>query len=318
MLALGGKVLNFRDKGHDGKLKDPIARFVKGKIDEIRDEYTFPVKVSLGENAGYKPDPYKRPNYIKYPTYGVPMSSKIPALSPGEMGTETWTYYETSKQMNSGKTVYEPRRIMVNGKIKIDSDKIDLLFYLLYCSPMVENSKNSDIQKMRKTKKPIVVDNPKQIADKYVAENKNKVLGKYLLLADDEIEQSDVVKIAKYFGVRHAADKGDGEVRVELIKVLDARDIWEDFIDALEDMRGDNKSTENIQDIIVLVQEGFDAGVLYEKNIQGKNSIMAKGREDSKGSRVFTISDEATKVDDFAEYLKDNADILETLTKKIK
>ena len=45
---------------------------------------------------------------------------------------------------------------------------------------------------------------------------------------------------------------------------------------------------------------------------------MAKGKDDSAGSRVFTISDETTKIEDFAEYLKDNADILETLTKKIK
>jgi hypothetical protein len=319
MLALDGKIINFRDKDSNRKLKDPIARFVKDKMDDIGRDYKFPVKVVLDESAGYKPDPYKRPKYIKYPTYGVPMTTKISAITPGEVGVETWTYYETSKTLNSGKVVYSPRRMMVNGKVVIDESKLDLLFFLLYCSPMVENSSNDKLRELKKVKKPISVDNPAKKAVDYVNKNKFRVKAEYLLLGDDGISQEIVNKTAKYFSIKDVNNRGDYEVRKALIDKIGRLDSWEELLDVINDYgRDDNRSDEDIKDIIVMIQDGYDSGVLYEKNLMGKNSIMVKGSNDEKGTRIMVIADESKKIEDFASYLKDNADVLSQITKKIK
>jgi len=305
MIALNGKELDLR-YGRSSEEK-----FVREKIEEIAKEFTFPVKVSMPKDYGHKPDPYRRPKLIRYPEYAIRCSEDIGAII-AKFGKETWTWFNNIDSRGD-KEVFLPKRIPVRGGMHvIEKDNIDLLFFILYCSPAAINTRTEELKNNKTRKKMFVVENSKEKANKYVSNIRLKNEISAMIIGVNELPEDKIRAIARKHGISKVDSKGTDEVRMELMEDIDSNNRWADvkhmFVEEEEKSPVEDDITGDVQRLI-------DNEIVFIQKPGGRMSWYYKGKE--KNVNITRVLDQEDPRKELVEELSSDKQLFEKLISKL-
>ena len=198
--------------------------FVKSKIDDIRKEYAkrLPLVFVFSEHTKYKKtvtqDFVNNRTVDAYPTLRViPLS--IPILYNGAKVIVRYAEYDEEQD---GKTVYTPRKLSFQGRLKLDETKIDLAFYLLFCYNDIQGGMTTpEIKRIDVNSRGTItfVDEMKSNKTKFTFESKKASVVNSIL---NNISNENIKKIGLLYKIVNSEMKDSEVLRGDIIMKLEA------------------------------------------------------------------------------------------------
>lgn len=303
MLYLNGKAVDWSKDSGDAK-----GKFVRDKIFQYLAKYSNSTSRDLSDalvsfvwtSAFEYPDP-DNPGKFKKKTFLT-----IPCLTTVKtnQGLEEWRYVERVDKNEHGQNTYAPAFIEFNGRKTLGRPDADMLFYLLYCCPLVAESENTT-----GINKYIKVRNPRKDAAEKVNMERDISEAKAIIYNWDKHLKSDAKlrELAKAMGVQGLEAMDNNEVSVALERV--ATQTRYSLTKFFEVHRSDDKAA-----LLSLINECKEFGVLRLI----KNSWRLMTPEGKVFADFVDVAPSADAVETLIKYVSNNPAQLELLKKEAR
>lgn len=310
MLLCNGKLVDI-----DSSSKD--AKFVREKFQELG-KLGWPIRLKFPDTLKSKVILVDRgmneTHSWKYPEgFAIENTASIKTNE----GIKRWTYFETEKPLDGGKSKYLPKRISVTStNIIFSSEDIEKVFFLVYCSGRCDLIEGLTEQAQPK-RAFLQLDDKEREARRVAANRKKEYLVMDALFNTQKLNDDQIRLLAKSYG-------RDG---VDQIKEMDLLRNWIfDVVTKSNDKESIDKflSALTIPDdvkIRALIQDAKDLQVIMATR-KGQNYKWCYLDENGKdGDTIVTFSPVEKPMKIILEFAKVNPDfvsVLETMVKERK
>lgn len=275
----------------------------KQERDEIKEKFGIPIELVY---ASKHIKTNKKSGRLEMPEQlGLPCEATV--VTEGK-GADVITYYqrEIPGKYNEPPQ-YEPKTLEIKKSRTIGWEDLDLIYFLYFCSPYVENGKAYDKNKSVHFK--IKDDYAEAVSvlerDEIIADVEYHIFNKKSGLPELQIRE-----IAKAYYVPNVDDKKIEQVRIELRNALKKLGFEKGYKAFHKEIK--------VEDIIEskrVIQEAIDYNVLYFDNSKRPYKWVTITHEDGKKKeeKLVVVSGSRDSKQTLVDNLKANSTMLETL-----